>query len=294
MRRAVIALAIFLSLLVAGCAGAANTGQAPGAAPTSPPTSETRYETNAIVLQRSSDEPMLCLGAIAESFPPQCGTIPIRNWSWDRVDGEQAAAGSTWGVYHVVGTYDGESFTALEVRAADRTDEAPQDEIEIPCPEPAGGWTASDPSRMSERDLYAAGRLASGEPDSAGWWIKHTQPEPPSADQGGVDTLKDVVMNAAFTGDVERHRRELAAVWGGPLCVVRYDRTESELRRIQSDLTENGRRDFGIQLLFASTDVVHNQVDIGVVVADEGTRDAVDERYGPGTVRLLPALRPLG
>jgi hypothetical protein len=219
--------------------------------------------------------------------------MSVRNWSWDRVDAEETAGGSTWGVYHVVGTYDGESFTVLDAQAADRTDEPPSDEIEIPCPEPAGGWTASDPSRMSERDLQAAGRLASGAPDSAGWWIKHTKPAPPSADQGGVDTLDDVVMNAAFTGDVERHRRELAAVWGGPLCVVRYDRTESELRRIQSDLTENGPRDFGFQLLFASTDVVHNQVDIGVVVADERTKDAVDERYGGGTVRLFPALRPL-
>jgi hypothetical protein len=25
---------------------------------------------------------MLCLGAMAMSYPPQCGDVPIANWDW--------------------------------------------------------------------------------------------------------------------------------------------------------------------------------------------------------------------
>ena len=47
-------------------------------------------------------------------------------------------------------------------------------------------------------------------------------------------------------------------------------------------------------VLSASTDVVDNLVEVGVIVADERVRAAVDERYGEGSVRLVPALRPVG
>jgi len=35
-------------------------------------------------------------------------------------------------------------------------------------------------------------------------------------------------------------------------------------------------------------------VEIGVVVADDRLREAIDARYGPGTVLLVPALQPVG
>lgn len=56
----------------------------------------------------------LCLGAIAESYPPQCGGIPITNWSWDDIEGFENSGDVTWGSYAVQGTYDGESFTVTE------------------------------------------------------------------------------------------------------------------------------------------------------------------------------------
>ena len=58
---------------------------------------------------------MLCLGAMAMSYPPQCGDVPIANWNWDAVEGEEKASGASWGQYHVVGTYDGEIFTVTHV-----------------------------------------------------------------------------------------------------------------------------------------------------------------------------------
>lgn len=56
----------------------------------------------------------LCLGAIMESYPPQCSGVPITNWTWDGVEGFESSGDVTWGSYAVQGTYDGESFTVTE------------------------------------------------------------------------------------------------------------------------------------------------------------------------------------
>ncbi len=162
------------------------------------------------------------------------------------VAGERHVSGVTWGDFHVVGTYDGSSFTVLDVGPPQPQPPDPADPIVIPCGEPAGGWAATDPARTSRSDLEAAGHAASAQPDSAGWWIKYLVP-PATDGSFGPD---DLVMNAAFTGDIERHRQELSRLWGGPLCVVRYDRTDGELRRIQTELTDHGADEFEFTLLF--------------------------------------------
>jgi hypothetical protein len=56
----------------------------------------------------------LCLGAVAESYPPQCSGIPLEGWSWEGVDGAETSGDATWGAYAVRGTYDGESFTSTQ------------------------------------------------------------------------------------------------------------------------------------------------------------------------------------
>ncbi|MFF7292758.1 hypothetical protein ACFY9N_09520 [Microbacterium sp. NPDC008134] len=55
-----------------------------------------------------------CLGAVAESYPPQCTGVPLLGWSWDRVDGSETSGGTTWGAYAVTGQYDGESITVTD------------------------------------------------------------------------------------------------------------------------------------------------------------------------------------
>jgi hypothetical protein len=47
-------------------------------------------------------------------------------------------------------------------------------------------------------------------------------------------------------------------------------------------------------MTWSSGDVTRNRVEIGVVVATEEARRAVDERYGEGAVVLVPALTPVG
>jgi hypothetical protein len=269
----------------------AASPNATAAGPITPqPAGDQRYEATAIVLQSGENPARLCLGGVLLSLPPQCGTLPIPNWDWDRVEGERRMNGVIWGDFHVVGTYDGDSFTVLQVGPPQPEPSDPGDVIEIPCSEPDGGWVATDPSRTGDADIQAALHYTDAQPDSAGMWIKHTEQNPSDLNHGP----NDVVLNAAFTGDIERHRRGLSRLWGGPLCVVQYERTEHELHRIQKELTEQGSGEFGFTLLFASTDIVHNRVEIGVVVADDATRAAVDARYGKGVVRMVPALHPVG
>lgn len=54
----------------------------------------------------------LCLGPVAESYPPQCSGIPLEGWSWHGIEGSETSGDVTWGAYAVQGTYDGDTFTS--------------------------------------------------------------------------------------------------------------------------------------------------------------------------------------
>lgn len=56
----------------------------------------------------------LCLGPIAESYPPQCSGIPMSGWTWDGVDGSEQVDRVRWGAYAVTGQYDGTIFAVTE------------------------------------------------------------------------------------------------------------------------------------------------------------------------------------
>lgn len=110
-RRAVVASTLALAALVlaacaspAGTAGGATLGTDWPAAPTGDVfTQGTVMETDGAT--------ELCLGAIAESYPPQCSGIPLVGWSWEGIGDVEASGGATWGAYALWGTYDGENFT---------------------------------------------------------------------------------------------------------------------------------------------------------------------------------------
>lgn len=159
-----------------------------------------RYEATATVHESQEHGPMLCLGGVMDSLPPQCGDVPITNWDWDRVPGEERLRGTVWGLYHVVGTYDGAAFTVEEAAVA--TTDMPALSLDGPpataCPEPAGGWSAPEPGLTRDRDLQAAFREARSQLDFAGLWVedrRHISDAPPEV---------AFVLNAAFTGDLAR------------------------------------------------------------------------------------------
>jgi hypothetical protein len=113
MRRETIAvLAASAVLLLAACSSAGGDVGGDSAGQWEPARAALPAEVTAVgtVLEKDGT-PMLCLGAIAESYPPQCSGPEIVGWDWAAVDGEQTASGVTWGSYAVWGDWDGTRFT---------------------------------------------------------------------------------------------------------------------------------------------------------------------------------------
>lgn len=120
MKRLLLVVAVSAAsvLVFSGCAsGTAPAGEppigraVPGTMWPEPPQGEVVAQGT---VMETDGEVKLCLGGIAESYPPQCSGIPLERWSWDGVDGSESASGVTWGAYAVQGTYDGETFMSTQ------------------------------------------------------------------------------------------------------------------------------------------------------------------------------------
>jgi hypothetical protein len=107
-----VLLAASVALFAAGCAARdAPAGGAPDGAWTVDLPSVAAEVTGVGTVLEADDGPVLCLGAIAESYPPQCSGPAVIGWDWTAVDGEETASDVTWGAYAVWGDWDGETFT---------------------------------------------------------------------------------------------------------------------------------------------------------------------------------------
>lgn len=288
-------LPLSLVVVVALAACSDDERVATGGTTTSVADADQRYEVEATVLESQSHGPQLCLGGVAESYPPQCGGPDIVGWDWAAVDGEESASGTTWGVFHVVGTYVDDVFTLTEpARAPTPTAGVPSEghDLPSPCAEPDGGWRVLDRATATDAAQQAAAEHATAQDDFAGLWVDQSiNPVFDDGLQPGEEVQANdptkLVLNVMFTGDLERHERELRSLWGGALCVSAAEHTEAELARIQASLTEEAH------VLWSSTDTPGNRVEVGVVV-DDGLQARLDERYGEGVVVVVPALRPVG
>ncbi len=287
-----------LAVLAAGCgAGTGELPDEPAAGRPSPPppasSAPLRYEATATVLEQPGRGPMLCLGAMLMSLPPQCGDIPLAGWSWDAVEGAQEHSGVRWGEFHVVGTYDGETFTVEEAGPPEPAPAEPVEDMFLPpCPEPEGGWLAGASSAPSQEDTDAAERYAQRQPDYVRSWVHHV------GDPAGPDEYEEelpVVYVAVFTGDAARHEPELRARWQGPLCVVeRAVVSARDGRRIRAE-AEASLPELGLQMLASWEGELGLAAEIEVVADPGGAgQAALDDRFGPGVVRLVPRLRPAG
>jgi hypothetical protein len=279
--RARIALVALFAVLLPACGVGVDEGGAARA------DGEQRYRVTAVVLDDRDGGPELCLGAVADSYPPQCGGPPIRGWRWADVPDEGRAGGTVWGEYELVGTYERGVFTVLRAGRSRRAQPVVgPDPSAPPCAAPGGGWRAADPAAASDARLRMAIRRAQAQPDSAGAWVFYLVPpsDPPDPRTTGIV--------AAFTGDLARHRRELERVWGGALCVVGRERRLRALRWIASDVHRRAAV-LRLELLGSTVDVFANRVTIDVVTIDAEGRRALADRYGAGAVHAIPALRPI-
>jgi hypothetical protein len=292
MRRILVAALSPLVLMVAACGTAERTAGGAGTTPEQPPTTSAPapepsglYEGNGMVLEAEDRGPQLCLGGVLESLPPQCSGVPLLGWDWGSVDGEERAAGTTWGSYHVVGRYDGETLTVTDVDAYQENSVSfgTDPDFSSPCPAPPGGWEALGEVTQEETDPVHA--YARRQPDYVTSW--HTHLRPAEAEFGPV------VVNVVFTGEAERHEAEIGEFWDGPLCVVeRAGHTARELARIRQD-AEASLPALGLEMLWSTEAGVDGVIEIGVVVDIDGRGQAAfDARYGPGVIRVFPALKP--
>ncbi len=248
--------------------GEPSTGASAGAVPTPAPDGEVSTSGLVTVLDDGSG-PEVCLGAVAESYPPQCGGPAVADFDFGDV-GAETSGGVTWGQYALTGTYDGTTFTVTDsIPAAlyDAMAEPQDDPLAAACDDA----TVTDPQRATPEDLDATLASASALPTYATSWLTG-------------DTI-----NVAVTEDPEGAEAELRKTWGGMLCVATVERTDADLNAINQEL----QAALGDQLL-TSGSTSPDSLDAQVVFDDGSIQEWADATYGDGLVRVSSALTPEG
>lgn len=312
-------------LLIAGCGASApdnsldpadedfttpNPGNGdPGpAAGLSIPTPEGAVSTRTPVTVMDQDgTPELCLGAVAESYPPQCGGPELVGWDWDDYgsDTYEEEQGTRWGQYVVRGTYDPDGDT-FEVESAtpgsqwEGEDAHEETDLSTPCEEPEDGWDLVDPELVSEDSMQGTLARAEQLPGHAGSWIDQSlnpvQPEDLNDEQitaderaeleGALNDPEYVIINVQVTENPETAYQTLREEWGGMLCVVQAEYEQAELEGIQHQVMEiEGAQSAGV-------DTATNQLVLEVTYDDGSLESQLHEIYGEGALRVSSRLIP--
>ena len=279
-RHAVVALLLGLATLSAcsteeemravdpAGSGEPSTSASSGAAPTPVPDGPVSTHGLVTVLD-DGDGPEMCLGAVAESYPPQCGGPELDGFDFGDV-GAETASGVTWGSYALIGTFDGTTFTVTDSTPAalyDPMAEEPVDGLEAACSVPGG----SGGGKTSPEDMDATLAAASALPGYATAWLTG-------------DTI-----NVAVTEDAEGAEATLRETWDGGLCVTTVERTDADLNAINQEL----QAALGEQLL-TSGSFAPDSLDAQVVFDDGSIQQWADATWGEGLVRVSSALEPVG
>lgn len=242
-----------------------DTPSGSGAAPAPVPEGTVTTDGLVTVLDPGTG-PQLCLGAIAESYPPQCSGLPLAGFDFGDVGAEEAS-GVTWGSYAVTGTFDGTTFTVTESTPAalyDPMEMPPEDAPAAACESPA----TTDPALAAPEAMDATLAAASALPGLAMTWLTG-------------DTI-----NVAVTDGAAGAEAKLRETWGGPLCVTTAERTEAELNTISQELQA------ALPTLLTSGSMAADTIDAQVVFDDGSIQAWADETYGEGLVRVTSALVP--
>jgi hypothetical protein len=243
-------------------ASTAASGKAPSPVPDGP----VRTRGLVTVLDPGTG-PQLCLGAVAESYPPQCSGPPIKGFEWGEV-GSETASGVTWGQYAVTGRFDGTTFTATDAIPAalyDAMAEPHEEPLGAACDDPS----TTDPAKTTPEDLDATLAAASALPGYATTW------------------LSGETINVAVTRDAAGAEATLRRTWGGPLCVTTVERTDADLNVINQELQA------ALPTLLTSGSFAPDTLDAQVVFDDGSIQEWVDATYGEGLVRVSSALVPV-
>jgi hypothetical protein len=271
---AVAALAL-LALGVA-CGDEGNRGASVGS-----PGGDRRYEGSFTVLESAEHGPELC-HMVEDSLPPQCGGLPVVGWDWDTVEGEERVGDTTWGEWHVTGTFDGERFRLTEPPGPPLLGDHDRGlDFSPACDEPdvvdpshgVAEWEAATQidGVFDSRELVAA-------------WVSD-----PGGDWDGPFVGNLVVVPGAAQAAVARVREHYA----GALCVIERDApTAVELAAVQRELTNEDARAILGTIQSAAADERRGVVVATIWLVDEAAMDYADQRWGD-LVELRGLLRPV-
>jgi hypothetical protein len=195
----------------------------------------------------------------------------------------------TYGSYVVIGHFDRAAnvFTltrpvipSAEYQGPPVPSEPEPVDLDTPCAEPAGGWGVVDPAKATDASLERTSARAARMAGYADLWLDQSG----STSTGANDPTR-LILNVAFTGDLQGRQRELRETWGGALCVSKASRTEEEIRRIQDQVEK------AAGLAGLSSAGGRGVVELQVIYDDGTLQDEFDHKYGQGVVRVSSALR---
>lgn len=237
----------------------------------------------------------LCVGGVADSYPPHCGGPPLVGWDWSAHEGNFEESNDVrWGDFLVTGTFDGTSVTPTSVVPADEAPEPdyPDDDLDTllatPCDEPEGGWGVTDLAKATNRSMDATFRAAEKLPGYADAWVD--QSPNPASDAEDVADVADqmndptkLIINVRVTQDVEGAEKSLRTRWGGALCVSEARFSDADLEPIQEAM--------GDLPGFTGSSRGRDQVEATVLYDDGSIQAWANSMYGDGVVVVGSALQ---
>jgi hypothetical protein len=304
--RGIAALTAALLFATAACGdtspdSASDGGDPSAVMPTAAPVPSGEVTGLGMVIDQGAGT-SLCLGPIAESYPPQCEGIPLEGWDWAARDDFEDAGGVKFATYAVTGTFDGTTMTVTQEPISGALYDPMPDPAagrlqSTPCPEPEGGWEIVNRARANAQALERAEQSAIALDGYATHWVDQfsgleissgeTEPEP-DPDMGSdpmMDPLQ-LILNVQVSGDVDDATQSLRTVWGGALCVTNPRHEPATLEEIATSL-----RDLpGVLGTYAMNDRV-----VAETIYDDGSlQDYADDAYGTDTVVVTSSLRDSG
>ena len=241
------------------------------------------YQATGTIIQVADQRPQMCFSEL-QSLPPQCGFgIPVRNLSWKDVAPERRG-GITWLHAKVIGRYRNGVFY-LNFRPGPPQQQNVEPSPGPPCSPPAGGWAVVNQALASNAQFNSMRQFIRTDGAFTGEWIV------PNILRGTTPRSANDLYVAGFTGDLERHQRDIQDRWGGPVCVISQAHPHHELEAIATKVFAHQDKRRGLLFDGVGVNDVHNTVDVHSVIASADNQAVMDKTFGPGAVRLIGMLR---
>lgn len=118
LRLAAVAAAVLLTTTACSSSEGDDVARDPAPdAPTGAPALDLPADVRSrglVMVMDTGDGPQVCLGAIAESWPPQCGGPEVLGWDWSEHEIHEKQGRVRWGSFAVTGSWDGTALTVAD------------------------------------------------------------------------------------------------------------------------------------------------------------------------------------